>query len=155
MADPVTLAIIGGTALKAGGQIAEGNAAEQAAKFEASQMERNATATQAEASRAAYERGREGRILESDAIAAMAAGGGTSTDAGAVEIRSKILRDADYNVLSTIYEGGRRAEGQRMQAAGRRVEGKQAKRSSRLRALSTVISGGTSAYQSYQAGQTP
>lgn len=152
MADPVTWVIIASTALKAGGSIMEGNAADQAAKFEAKQIEQNATARYAQGTREVDEALREGRIVASNARAAMAASGGLASDPGAIEHLAKINEEADYNALAALYSAETDVQGMQSQAAARRFEGKLAKKTSRIKALSTVISGGGDAYSSYKAG---
>ena len=134
MADPVTLALAGGTLLSTGGAYAEGEAAEQAAAFKAkTQM--------ATGSRRAYEAGRKGRILQSDIQAAQAASGG-AVDAGSIERMAKVGAETEYNVLSALYEG-------KQKATTARYEGKIKKKAAKKRALSTLLSGGASAYKSY------
>lgn len=135
-ADPITLSLIGATALSMGGQIAEGRAAEKSAKYKAK-------TDRARGSRLSYEAGREGEIAESNARAAMAAGGGSTTDAGATKILGDIGAQADYNALLALYEGETGADIAEW-------EGKTKKKASRTQALSTVLSGGAQAYKAYK-----
>jgi hypothetical protein len=151
MADPVSATLLAtSTALKAGSSIAAGNAAAAGSKYEARQLEENARAATAMGSQEAYDEARHGRMLESDAIAAMAAGGGTSTDAGGREIIGKIGRDTSFNVLSRLFSADREATGIRNRASARRWEGQQAKRQAYMSAASTLISGGSDAFDSYK-----
>lgn len=137
LADPITLSLLGaGTLLGMGGSIAEGETADKAAKFKAKTQ-------RAKGSRKAYEAGREGEILESNARAAMAAGGGSTTDAGATKILGDIGAQAEYNALSALYEGETGADISEW-------EGKTKKKASKTRALSTLLSGGAGMYKAYK-----
>ncbi len=137
MADPVTLSLIGAsTALGVAGAVEEGKTAEQVAKFKAKTAMARGTRGAAEATRA-------GDIVESDARAAMAAGGGSASDAGAIETLGKIKAESEYNALSALYEG-------RQEADLAIYEGKVKKKAARTRALSTAISGGAGMYKSYK-----
>lgn len=146
MADPVTMMVVS-TALTAGGELAEGDAAVRASKYEAKQLEQQANARYAQGTREAYEAARAGDILESDAIAQMAAGGG-GVDA---EHLAKIKAESDYNALAALYEGETEAAGIRQKAEAVKYGGKVKQKAARTRALSTVISGGSKAYQGYKA----
>lgn len=143
--DPISATLmVASTALKVGGSLAEGAAAEDAANYEAQQLERNANARMAEATGVSYEAGREGRILQSDARAAMVAGGGSATDAGATEIIGKIGRDSAHNVLAALFTGRSESDTLKDQANARRYEGKMAKRKATISAISSAIEGASS-----------
>lgn len=118
-----------------GGSLAAGDAAQKAAKFKAKTQK-------ATGSRRAYEAGREGDIVASDARAAMAAGGGSTTDAGATKILGDIGAQADYNALSALYEGDTGADISIW-------EGKTQKSAAKTRALTTLLSGGAGMYKAY------
>jgi len=121
-------------------------------KFQAGQEKQAAKAAIATGSRAAYERAREGRIVESNARAAMAAGGGSSADPGMVRLLSRIGRDAQYNSLAAMFEGEQAAYGHRAQANAYELAGKQAMTSSAIGGLTTILSGGSSIYDEYYRG---
>ncbi len=143
MADPVTMLLVAGTAMTAGGSIMEGNAAEKSSRFTAQQLERNADTEIASSQREAIEERRRTEIMESRVRAVAAAGGGTSTGAGVTEILAKIDNEGEYNALAALYEGRERASGLRAQAAGARVEGKIAKKAGRIRGIGSVLSMGS------------
>lgn len=117
------------------GAKAEGEAAEQAAEFKAK-------TSMAAGTRKAYEAGREGKRLESDVRAARAAGGG-AYDPGAVERQAKVGQEAEYNVLSALYEGETGAD-------IARYEGEVKKKAAKTKGLSTMLSGGAGMYKSYK-----
>lgn len=150
MAQVVPFLTMASTVMSATSAYAEGSAEKKAADYEAEQLERAATAKIAEGSRQAYERRREGDIIESNARAAMAAGGGSTTDAGMVERLGDIGAQADYNVLSALFESEEEAQGIKEKAKVRRWEGRVAKRRGIAKALGTVMQGGSSFYQGYK-----
>lgn len=126
-----------GTALSAKSQMEEG--ADTAA-----QHARAAKASYAEGTRKSAEIRRQGRVLKSDAAAAMAAGGGVTDDPGAIQQLSEIEQVVDYNALTALYEGSARAK--ELQRTGRA-----AAKAGRKRALATVIG---SASKMYAMGKT-
>lgn len=137
MADPVTLSLVGAsTALGVAGAMQEGKAAEKAADFKAKTSMASGTRRASEAKRA-------GDTLESDVRAQMAAGGGSASDAGAVETIGKIKSEAEYNALSALYEGETGAD-------IAKYEGKVKKKAARTRALTTALSGGSQMYSAYK-----
>lgn len=150
MAQAVPFLVVASTALNATSAMAEGEAANKAARFEAGQLDQQAKAAVAQSSREAYEQSRVGARLASDARAAMAASGGTTTDAPALKQLGDIKAGTDYNVLATLYEGETKAEGIKKQAAARRFEGKIAKRKGYAKALSSVLSNGPDIYSSFK-----
>ena len=116
--------------------MAAGDAAQASSEFQAKTQ--LATGT-----RRAGEAKREGDIVASDARAAMAAGGGSTTDPGAIQNLAKIKSEADYNALTALYEGQTGADISI-------YEGKTKKAASRTRALGTLLTGGASAYKAYK-----
>lgn len=127
------------TAFNIGSSIAEGNAADKAARFKAKQVERNAIAKRAQGTRQTQEGLRQGRKLQSDAIAAMAAGGGSTTDVGAIEQKAKLKQATDYNALTALFEAEEQAKGMDLAAKGMRMEGKMAKKAGQRKAISTIM----------------
>ena len=114
--------------------------ANTAKKFEASQINRNAKAISAKGNREAYETRRQGKVLASNARAAMAGSGGLTSDAGAVEDLAKIKRTTDYNALSALFESETQAENLKMKAKARTLEGRQGNIGGLRKSLSTVLS---------------
>lgn len=148
MADPVTLGITAG--LTTLSHVSEGIQAEKAAKLEAKQMEAQGKADIAQASQEAFEAARQGDILLSDQRAAMAASGGVTTDAGNTEIAARTARDIEFNVLSKMFAGESALQDANKRASVRRWEGKQQRRASYLRGLTSAISGGGKTYRAYK-----
>lgn len=127
------------TMFNVGSSIAEGNAAEKAARFKAKQVERNAIAKRAQGTRQTQEGLRVGRKLQSDAIAAMAASGGSTTDVGAIETQAKLKQVTDVNALTALFEAEEQAKGMELAGKGIRMEGEMAKKRGQRKALGTIM----------------
>jgi len=151
--DPITLMTVS-TMVSAGGSLAAGNAKDKETQYEAAQLDQNANAKTAQGTREAAEKLRKGRVAVSDAQAQMAAGGGLASDAGSVEQLAQIEQVAEYNALNALYSRNTEAAGLRDQAKGKRYSGKVAKKAGRAKALSTIISGGSKAYESFSKSRT-
>lgn len=118
------------------GARAEGKAAEQAADFKAKTQIAGATKKAAEYTR-------EGEMVESNARAAAAAGGG-AFDAGSAERIGKINQQSEYNALAAMYEG-------EQAASISRYEGQLKKKAAKTKAISTALSGASQTYSAYKA----
>lgn len=115
-----------GAIVSAGGTIASGAAAKNAADFEASQMEMKAQEERAAAQREAQQKKREGALVMSrqQAVAA-ASGGGAGTDAPTiVRLMTDTAREAEFGANSVLYGGESRARGLVDSAKGRRISGR-------------------------------
>lgn len=147
--NPMTMFTVASTMLGAAGQFQAGEAAEQSAEFTAQQEEAQGVADYASATRVAGEEARKGRLVASAATAAAAAGGGSASDPGAIKRLGDIGSQTEYNVLSAMFEGETAQAGAKTRAEVTRRGGQQAKRTARMKGLSTIIKGGSKAYKSY------
>jgi len=118
----------------------EGNMARRSANIEAKAVERKAKAAYAKGTVDATEARRQARIMESDARAAQAGSGTTTTDAQAISQQADIAAEGEYNALSALF--GAKTEEQSLNRAAmmRRYEGKQANTAKMFEGLSTVVS---------------
>lgn len=132
------LALIAATALKAGGQIVAGNAADKAASYEAAQLDQQAGLAVASSQRLAEDERRKAQLIASR-IQALAGGGGL--DESVARTTSDVYGEGEYRALTAMFEGDERARGLRMRAEGRRYEGKMAKWSGRMGAIATTLAG--------------
>lgn len=112
----------------------------QAAEFTAKQLERNAKARYAQGTRQAYEEQRQGRIMLSNARAAMGASGGSTADAGAIQQLAGIKADTDYNAMSAIFGAESESQGLYEKAQAVRFEGKAKSLATKTRGISSVLS---------------
>ncbi|MES9841227.1 MAG: hypothetical protein ABW134_11795 [Candidatus Thiodiazotropha endolucinida] len=111
-----------------------------ASDFTTKQLERNAKARFALGTRQAYEEQRQGRIMMSNARAAMGASGGTTTDAGAINQLADIKQTSDYNAMSAIFGAKSESQGIFEKAQAVRYEGEQKSLLTKTRGISSVLS---------------
>lgn len=146
---------VAGTALSAYSSHQQGKAADEAAEYEAAQITANAERSAAAGLRQAEEIRRQKRVAMSDARAAQASSGGSTTDAGALDQLGRLGGIFEYNALEQIYGSQADASGMYGQAAARRFEGKMAKRTGNTAALSTVLSSAGNIYGQYKSTKIP
>lgn len=141
--------MIGSSLISASGQYASGKAKEKAAKAEAAQLEQNAKEAYGQKTREAFEAARQTKVALSDARAQQAGSGGVTTDPQAIQQLAEIQREGEYAVLDRMFQGKVKKQDLEFQAATRRHEGKLAKKASKIAAISTLLSGASSAFMSY------
>jgi hypothetical protein len=115
-----------GAIVSAGGTVASGVAANNAAKFESEQMRIKAAEERAAAQREAQAKRREGDLVMSrqQALAA-ASGAGAGTDAPTiVKLMTDTARDSEYNAQTAQYGGESRSRGLLDSAKARRASGR-------------------------------
>lgn len=100
----------------------KGTAATQVARFEAEQIMQNAKAIEAVGIRESTENKLRGDIMISNAKARMAAGGGSTQDAGAVEMTAKMEQNRDYNAAASVYQAKTQGQAARGRAVTRWIE---------------------------------
>jgi hypothetical protein len=151
-------ATAGGSAISAIGAINQGDAANQAAKYNANVMEQEARRTNEEAAIRAGEVARRTR----QTLAASRAGATTNgfeIEGSIDDLLGQVERQGNLDALTAIYEGSGRAQGLRNKATLTRFEGRQAQRAGYTQALGSIFSGaGRTAqigYQSYGGSQAP
>ena len=101
--------------------------------------------------RTAQESLREARVMESDIQAAQAAGGGTTTDPGAVTQRAKAEELGQYNAMSAIFEAKSASNLEKEKADMLRSNARRLKNTSGLQSLSSGVSGVGGVMQSWQS----
>lgn len=141
MADPATM-MLAATAVSAGSQVIGGYGKYRGAKAEAKQMRQQAKAQEAQGIAESQEIGRQTEVNLSDARAAMAAGGGTTTDSGAIQMLGKIGEVGEFNALSALFGGRSKAQNTRQAAAAKKSSAKNA-------FIGDIIGGGATALGGY------
>lgn len=141
MADPVSWGMIATTALSAGGSIADGRAQRKDAEDMADQYRQKAVEAEGEANRKAHEIRRQGKIMESDTVAAMVASGGMASDAGAQEHLAKLQTSAELGALDAVFQGDVLAKQYRKQARELESQGQDAERMGMFKGVTTAIGG--------------
>jgi len=138
MEDPVSLGLMAATTVL---NMSSASSAAEAAYADAARLERMATARYAKGTREAGEEKRQGDIVLSNARAAMAAGGGTTTDPAAIEAQGKIASEGEYNSLMAMYEGKLESEDMRDQAASIRKAAKDKAKHAKIASVLKFASG--------------
>lgn len=146
---------VAATALTAVSAYQSGRAADDAAQMEAQQLRDNAALAAQEGLRRAEETRRQKLVALSDARAAQASSGGTTTDAGALDQLGRLAGVFEYNALDEIYGSKIESMGLQNQANATRFSGKLAKRGGNVAALSTVLSNAGSIYSDYKGMRVP
>lgn len=136
---------IGGTVLSTAGAIQQGKSADAVAQYEARQLEAQGKAENASAQREAQAARREKELVQSRARAVAAASGGGQD----LNLLGEIEEEGELRAMTALWQGEERAKGRSAQAAGRRAEGKAAKRGSIFKAGKTLMSGGASFLEKY------
>lgn len=145
MADPVTLAILGGASggLQAFGAVSEGNAAKAAADYNARQAEEAAMLTRAQGA----ENERRVRAIARKQIGETQANigaSGLSFDGSALDILGESAANAELDALNTRYDAESKAAAYRNSASLQRMQGKMAQTSGYIRGASAVLSSASS-----------
>lgn len=165
--DPFTAALIGSTALQAGGAIMQGN--QQAAAYgqQAKASERNAKLSDIQA-RQAYDAGLQNELAQrrsssqqqADVRASVAESGFDAGSGSALAIQQQSARDMEMDALQTRYQAllqgsafEQQAVNDRYAAATLRQSGKNARRAGFLSAATSVLSG-AAGYGMQKAGSS-
>ena len=128
---------VGAALLSALTQLQAGSQARDALNYQAQQLRANAGQAQASAQRQAYDIGRQGEILASNALARAAASGGGASDPSIVNLIARNAGESAYRQAVALYGGNDEARMMRMQAQGKEFEGQQAMRNGVENAIAT------------------
>lgn len=144
--------LAGGRAAAAAGQ-----SAMQAAEFTAAQQRQQANEALAVGQRGAFEKRREGDLLQSKLQARAAASGGGATDPTVIGLAEDIAGRAEEGALFEMFKGESKrrglldaAEGTHLQGLAALEEGQMKQRAARLSALGTVLGGAGSMFGTYK-----
>lgn len=158
---PAALSVVSASGKVSAGNAAVGAAREQQAamQYEADQARVNAGQAQAAAQRAAAEQRRQGVLVQSRALALAAAGGGSTTDPGIMNLISGNAGEIAYRSAVALYEGEDKARSLEALAKGREYSGASAVRSAEDRkkasmtsAFGDLVKGGASLFQAFGGG---
>jgi hypothetical protein len=132
---------IGGSLLSAFGSLQDGRQQYAAAQYQADQLRKNAGQTEAAGQRDAENQTRQSALLQSRALAVAGASGAGAVDPTVLKLIAGIATEGDLAARTAMYNADEQARGMRNQAAATVFEGKQAKKASKVKALSTFLSG--------------
>ena len=130
-----------GSGVQAIGQVRAGQAANEAAKFEAAQLEAKADQEFAASQREAEEFRRRRDLTLSSLQARSAASGFSATDPTTLQIADDIAERGTIQSQLALHGGSLRQADLKTSAVGRRFEGKQALKGSKLAAIGTIMGG--------------
>ena len=159
---PAALTVMG-SFMSASGSLAAGRAArtagaqqQAASEFESAQLEQQAGQAIAASQRVAADRAREGRLVQSRALAVAAASGGSASDPTVMRIIANINGEATYRQALALYQGDDKARQLLMGADAKRFEGAVAAQSGkakqsayRMAAAGSALAGAGSLYTKY------
>lgn len=117
------------------GPALEGEAANEAAKFEAKQMEAQGKAVEAQGLRRGASVRRTTLGILGDMRAAQAGSGGSTSDAGAIKQQAKMKDRGEFNALAAIFGGSEQNEALKLQAKGARFGGKVARNAGIMKSI--------------------
>ena len=138
------------TSMNIANPIIKGFGVKKAKEFEAQQLKRNANAIASKGNREANETRRKGKILASNARAAMGGSGGTTTDAGSVNQLSDIKQATDYNALSALFEAETQADSMKLAAKAKKAEGGRAMAAGATKSISTILKNSDKLFKPYK-----
>ncbi len=141
---------IASAAVSTAGAISQGRAANKAAKFQAAQLQQQADRDRQLAAQEARDL-RDSESRRQAALRARVAGGGATLEGSPLAVLSDLAGESEFQAIRRVASGeiaANRAEGQ---AALRRFEGRNAKRSGLLKAGSTLLTAASSSF----GGTTP
>lgn len=95
----------------------------QAAEFEAAQLEQQAGQEIAVSHRTVFEEGRQGKLVQSRALALAAASGASASDPTIIKIVAGIASESTYRQNVALYQGEEKARQLRLAAAADRESG--------------------------------
>lgn len=147
----MVIAQIAGAAMSAIGQIQQGNAAKQAASFNAAIASNNAIASRQKATADAARQERESRLRAGAVGAARGASGGTAAGS-ALDLMESNAAQEELDRLTILHGGDLQAAGFESDAAVQRMRGSAAQKAGRLGAASTLLIGGARASGSFGGG---
>jgi len=136
---------VGGTVLSAAGAAQQGRAAQAAANYQAAQLDAAAKTERASAQREAMDERRQKELMISRARAVGAASGGGQD----MQLLGDIEEDGELRALTAMWQGEEAAKGREQQADSSRFDGAQARKAGRIKAATTLLSGGSSLFERY------
>lgn len=138
-----------GTAVSAGGAIMQGNAAAKSANYQAAMARRAADEQRAQGIQQANEERRKSKIVQSNAIAALANSGGSASDVTASNIISGIAGEGSYRAAVRNYDAELQAQNLENKANLTQFEGRIARKAGQINAAAEVFKGASSLYAKY------
>lgn len=142
-------ALIAATAVSVVSDISAGNSKKHQAEGAAAALDQEAGQTVASGIQGMILERRRKEAVASNAKAALAASGATSTDPSAVKVRAGIEATGEYQALTKLYEGEDQAAQLRARATSLRATGQAEQTAGYFHAVSSIFSSAGSWYDKY------
>lgn len=139
MADPMTMMMMAGTLVQAGGTIMQGQQAAAAGKAEQAQAEQRAKEEVAAGQRAAGEELRKKQLAQSNLVTQAGASGSGASDETVMKLWEGIEAEGDYNVKTTQATARNKSQDMQYQGALAKWRGNQARKGSYFDAAGTIM----------------
>ena len=130
-----------GSGVSAVGAIAQGNAADEAARATAAAQERRAGEERAAATKEAARKSQQTALLLSRQQALAASSGGGATDSTVLDLMGGVAKEGQYQQDISLYQGESKAVNLEDEAALARWKGQQARTAGYIGAGSSILSG--------------
>lgn len=151
-----------GSELQGASHLAQGQAQQQAAEFQATQLRQNAGQVMASAERSAVDIQRQVSLITSRALLVASANGGGASSPSVITNLSRIAGEGAYRQSLAIYGGTEQAQHDELQAKSLEYSGQIAKDNSKsiydasqVNTAATLVKGGASLFSRFAAGSKP
>jgi adhesin HecA-like repeat protein len=140
---------IASTAVTALASAQQGRAQQVAMNYQAAQEDQNANNATASGQRAMIEANKKTALVESNAVAAGAGSGGTSTDPTVSADLDLIGAEGNYRAQTALYDGNAKAQALRNQASADVFQGNIDNQAGQIKAGTSMLAGATSLFNKY------
>jgi hypothetical protein len=136
-----------GTGLQVGSQLAQGITAEGNANLEAADMEYRAAVDRDNAQQEARAYRRQGRAVRGQLLTAVASSGVKIGEGSALDAEREVMLNSETDAALSILRGEQSGRQLEARATATRVQGRAAKRASKVAAFTTLLSAGAQGLQ--------
>jgi hypothetical protein len=141
-----------GTGVSAISALSAGKQAKAEANFLAQQQEMKGNEERAVGQQKMLRKRADAERVQSSLMARAAASGGDTTDTGLVRLGGDIAEEGEFQALNEFARGENAARGFMDQATATRARGAAAARAAPIKAVSTILDGGSSLFGKYAKG---
>lgn len=140
---------IAGTGLSAMSAIQQGKQAQSEANFLAKQQDMKANEERAVGQQRMLQKRKQAELAQSALRARAAASGGDTTDTTIVNLGGDIEEEGEFQALNEFVRGENAARGYQDMAQATRARGAAARAAGPIKAVSTILEGGSSLFTKY------
>ncbi len=146
---------IAGTGLSAVSAIQQGKQAQAEANFLAKQQDMKANEERAVGQQRMLQKRKQAELAQSALRARAAASGGDTTDTTIVNLGGDIEEEGEFQALNEFVRGENAARGYQDMAQATRARGAAARAAGPIKAISTILEGGSSLFTKYAKTSAP